>query len=78
MKVNPLHIQVNPSVNVAKNYSSKLSIRLVQDYSNVLELKLRDNIPEKASDILNTLIKIYNKATIEDQNRVTEQHYSFY
>ena len=73
----PITVAVRKREATAKAYASRISIRRARDYSNVLELKLRDNIPEKAADILNTLVEVYNEATIEDQNRVTKNTIKF-
>ena len=39
--------------------------------SSVLDIKYRDQSVERANDILNTLIAVYNEAWVKDRNRMT-------
>lgn len=65
--------------NVAKGYSSKLQVLRIGDQysSSVLELKIMDRVPEKARDLVNTLIEVYNEAEIEDENKVLRNTLEF-
>lgn len=54
----------------AAGYVGSLSINLTNNYSSVLEMTFKSPIPKKGVDILNTLVEVYNQATIEDKNRV--------
>lgn len=51
---------------------SSMQVKRVGDQSasSVLELTYRDAVPEKARDILNTVIDTYNDEEIKDENRV--------
>ncbi len=66
------HIIIRPAIKVARNYQSGLRVeRLGNIYSSsVLSLKLRDPVPRKAEDILNTLIEVYNEEEIRDENTI--------
>ena len=65
-------ISIRPVVSVARQYQSKLRIERVGDQraSSVLDLRMNDPVPQKAEDILNTLIHIYNEEEIKDENKV--------
>src|SRR5690606_35213644 len=63
-------VQFHDVPKLAVEYSKKLSIELVSEESNVLRLELNDVIPQRSILILNKLIEVYNKETIEDKNQV--------
>ena len=58
----------------ASRYRSVLKVQRIGDQlaSSVLELSIMDPVPEKASDIINTLIDIYNEEEIRDENKVLD------
>lgn len=56
--------------NLAESYSYNLSIGLENEDANVLRLGLTDVLPKRGVLILNKLIEVYNKETIEDKNKV--------
>ena len=58
-------------------YLRDLQIKTVTDYSSVLGLQLEDPVPQKAADILNTLIDVYNQAAIDDKNQVAKKTLAF-
>lgn len=55
----------------------KLNIRTTGEYSSVLNLEMVDPVPQKASDILNKLIEVYNQEAIDDKNQVAEKTLQF-
>jgi tyrosine-protein kinase Etk/Wzc len=58
-------------------YSKRLNITPVSKQGTVLIITLEDAIPERGKDILNRLIFEYNKAAIEDKNKVTSATLTF-
>ena len=48
-----------------------LSVDMQVKNSSVLDIKYRDQSIERANDILNTLIAVYNEAWVKDRNRMT-------
>ena len=48
-----------------------LSVVMQVKNSSVLDIKYRDQSIERANDILNTLIAVYNEAWVKDRNRMT-------
>ncbi len=65
----------NPAI-VAKSYNNSLSVRQVES-SGVLNLSITDPVPEKAKDILNALVAVYEQQIIEDQSQTGGQTLSF-
>ncbi len=59
----PLHIITN-------NYSSQLNIGLSDEKASVIALSIKDVCPQRAEDILNTLISIYNENWVKDKNQI--------
>lgn len=45
--------------------------------SSVVDLSLKDEVPKRAEDILNTLIAVYEKASIDDKNLLAQNTLSF-
>ncbi|MCB0633845.1 MAG: hypothetical protein KDD15_29140, partial [Lewinella sp.] len=58
-------------------YLQKLEIKAGGDYSSVLNLQIEDPVPQKASDIINKLIEVYNQEAINDKNQVAEKTLKF-
>lgn len=51
-------------------FQSVMGIRQESEESSILNLSLKDASPERAVDILNTLINVYNEEAINDKNKV--------
>ncbi len=62
---------------VAQKYASKVQLKRIGEWSSVIEMSLKDPVPQKAADILNTLAQAYNEASIQDKNRVASNTYKF-
>ena len=62
---------------VADRYSKALRVGTIVSQSTVLELRLIDESPEKALDILEKLVELYNEAAITDKNRVAAKTLDF-
>ncbi len=61
---------------VAAYYSDKLAVRK-RSMSNILDITLRDPVPEKAIDIVNTLVKVYNKISLEQKKMAASSSLEF-
>lgn len=53
-----------------ENYSAKLKVDLTDQDSEVIDLKIKDVSVQRAEDILNTIILVYNENWIEDKNKM--------
>ncbi|WP_367392666.1 GumC family protein [Lewinella sp. LCG006] len=82
LSYNELGASSNGIVNIRvggspRKYLLKLDVKTVGDYSSVLRIQMEDPVPEKASDIINTLIEVYNQAAIDDKNQVAKKTLDF-
>ena len=72
-----IKVIVTPISMVVQGYQSKIKISIPQEYSNILALELEDPIKEKARDILNSLIRIYNRNAINDKKIIADRTSEF-
>lgn len=72
-------IRVNkyPIAAVGNLYSSRLSVALSDKDATVLDLTITDEVPDRARDVLLTLIDVYNEKWVKDKNRMAESTYEF-
>lgn len=65
-------LTVDPVHYSASDYKAKLLIERIghQSSSSILELTIMDPVARKTSDILNTLIDVYNIEEINDENQI--------
>lgn len=66
---NPIIVTWRNSMAVAKSYCHNLSVYLSNKESTVVALSLEDNFPRRASDILSSLIDIYNEEWVRNKNK---------
>ena len=52
------------------NYTSRLSVALIDDKSSVIKLSFNDVCIQRAEDVLNTVIAVYNENWIKDKNQI--------
>ncbi len=62
---------------VVKQLLSNLTIGTGAKQSTVLNLSITDPVPDRAVDVLNKLISVYNKAGIDDKNTMAENTLEF-
>lgn len=60
-----------------EKYSKKLKGDLVDQDAEVIDLSIKDVCPQRAVDILNSVINIYNENWVEDKNRMAVATSSF-
>ena len=72
-------LQVNKYAlsDVAKLYSQRLSVALSDKDATVLNLSLSDEIPQRADDVLTSLIDVYNEHWVTDKNRMAQSTSKF-
>ncbi len=65
-------VNIRPLDLVAYSYKNRFTVRRIgsQIASSVLDLSMTDPIPQRAADVINTVIQVYNEEEIEDKNRV--------
>lgn len=65
-------IQIRTIESVARSLKGRFQALRIgsQLSSSILDLRMTDPVPERARDVINTLIDVYNEEEIEDKNRV--------
>lgn len=70
-------IKFNKLTDIAQNYKNNLSISALGKNTSVVELTLIDPVKEKAEDLLNTIVQIYNEDAIADKNFISQNTEKF-
>ena len=65
-----IKVRKSPVDAVAAAYQGGLGIRQEEDEASILTLSLKDSSPQRAEDVINTLIAVYNEAALKDKNQV--------
>lgn len=65
-----LYVSKLPFSGIASAYSGALTVDKTDKGSDIIALSLRDISPQRAEDVLNTLISIYNENWVSDKNRL--------
>ena len=65
-----IRVSKRPLESVVNYYKAALGIQQEDEESSILTLALKDNSPERAEDLLNMLITVYNEEAIKDKNQV--------
>lgn len=66
----------NPDL-VTDDYLSKLKVEPSNKLTSVIEIGIKDNVPQRGKDILNELIRHYSLLSLEKKNKITERTLSF-
>ncbi|QBA63902.1 GumC family protein [Muriicola soli] len=74
---NQYRIVISPVTRVAQNYKDRISILPEEKGSMVLGIYLRDPVLQRAKDVINTLIQVYNESTISDKKAIADKTSSF-
>lgn len=72
-----LQIVVNPVDQVAQGLKEIVKISNIEEYSKIINLKVDHSVPEKARDILNVLVKVYNDNAIADKKEIADRTFTF-
>lgn len=62
---------------VGNMYARRLSVALDDKDGTILRLTMTDEAPQRADDVLLTLIDVYNEKWIQDKNKVAESTFQF-
>lgn len=74
---NALFFTLEPVQKTVHRISGELSITAASKLSTVLNLNLRDAVPERGKDVLNALINEYRQETIAEKNRMATNTLAF-
>lgn len=67
---------INPSA-VAWQIKEHLEVTPTSKVSTILQMTLEDEVPERAADILNELVSVYNAAALRDKNVMASNTLAF-
>lgn len=76
-KGNEFRIVIRPATVVADSYRGRVQITPLERSSNILSLYLQDRIQQRAQDIINELIAVYNENAIEDKKIAADKTSNF-
>ena len=65
-----LYVTKSPLKSAVSSYTAKLKVALLDDKGTVIDLTVNDPSVQRAEDILNTLIGVYNENWIRDKNQI--------
>jgi len=68
-----LRVRIAPVMDVAERYRNEIRVIQGEEFSNILTLSLVDEQREKARDILDELVSIYNQNAIEDKQTIADR-----
>lgn len=69
-KVEPLSVSRSDLSSTVARYSSGLSVTLQSENTTIVDLTFKDVCIQRAEDILNTVIAVYNENWIKDKNQI--------
>ena len=72
-----LRVSVQPIADAAQAYRGNVIISATGEYSNIVNIRLEDPIKEKAENMLNALVNIYNRNAIEDKQIIADRTSNF-
>ena len=73
----PVYVSRSGYAFAGKAYAKKLVVGQSDDESTVIDLSIDDVSPQRAEDLLNTVIAIYNENWIKDKNQVAVSNSMF-
>ncbi|HZH94889.1 MAG TPA: Wzz/FepE/Etk N-terminal domain-containing protein, partial [Flavisolibacter sp.] len=76
-KANPIYFFLVPPAEVAQGLLGSLAVTPSSKLSTIVYLNFRDEIPKRAEDVLNELIRSYNYTAIYEKNSLAKNTLSF-
>jgi uncharacterized protein involved in exopolysaccharide biosynthesis len=70
-------VKINNLESVVQSYRNRITVAALNKNSSVVELTLNDGVGEKAEDLLNSIIEIYNQDAIDDKNYISKNTQKF-
>lgn len=65
-----LNVEKLPLAEATSSYNKRLGVNMTNDKGTVIKLTLSDRSIQRADDVINTLINIYNENWIRDKNQI--------
>ena len=72
-----LEVVITPLHKVREKYKNRVGVSPISKGSNILEIYLSDPVQEKAKDIVNTLVEVYNDNSVSEKNQVAKATATF-
>lgn len=66
------HVSINTVESVARAFKAAVSISVTEEFSNILNVSMVSPIPEKARNIIDKLIEVYNRNAVEEKRRIAD------
>ena len=66
----PIEASKSNMLSTASRYAQHLSVSLSEEKSSVVDLSFSDVSTQRAEDVLNTLISVYNENWVKDKNQI--------
>ncbi|EAR01105.1 GumC family protein [Maribacter sp. HTCC2170] len=70
-------VQINPVIKVARAYKNAVAIGVASEFSNILDISMTSPITQKARDIIDKLVEVYNRNGIEEKRRIADKTSEF-
>lgn len=70
-------VTINNPNDVTDGYVQHLTAELVNKDATVVELAVKETVPERGQDLLNNLIKEYSNAALDDKNKIRKSTLDF-
>ncbi|MEP2279037.1 polysaccharide biosynthesis tyrosine autokinase [Maribacter sp.] len=65
-------VSLSPVEKVARSLKTAVKISVSAEFSNILDVSMTSAIPEKAKDIIDKLIEIYNRNAVDEKKRIAD------
>ncbi len=72
-----LMVVIRPISDVARKYKNKTVIAQAEEFSNILNISLQDRQRQKAMNIIDGLVRIYNKNAVIDKKTIADRTSKF-
>lgn len=66
----PIEVSKSNTLSTVSRYAQHLTISLSEEKSSVVDLSFSDVSTQRAEDVLNTLISVYNENWVKDKNQI--------
>ena len=73
----PFYFSLENPDDITKKILSSLTVVSVNKLSSIIDLTIKDDDPDRAEDILNNLIFMYNKASVDERNSLAQSTLQF-
>ncbi|KAA2217452.1 GumC family protein [Maribacter flavus] len=69
---NEYKVSLTPVDIVARSLKAAVAITPTDELSNILDITMTSAIPQKAKDVINKLIEVYNQNAVDDKRRIAD------